>query len=84
MHMIVTAHNMKEDEKETYWGAVERLLDDMTHVQHVSDLYVTVHDNSLPFEEKFVIWQQIKFCCEQIVFNNNVVLEKMLVVMSSV
>ena len=83
MHMIVKAHNMKEEEKETYWGGVERMLDDMTHVRHLSDLYVTVHDSSLSFEDKFMIWQQIKFCCEQIVFNNNVLLENMLLVVFS-
>jgi len=84
LHIIVTANNKKEDEKKKYLGVVEKVFNDMTHVHHVCDLYGTVHEDSLSFEDKFIIWQQIKFCCEQIVHNNSSVIEEMLLVMSSV
>ena len=84
MHIIVTANGLKEDEKKTYWDVVKRMFNDMEHVEHACDLYETVQEDSLSFEDKFEIWQRIKGCCEQIVYNNSIVMEQMLLSMPSV
>ena len=60
------------------------MFNDMEHVEHACDLYETVQEDSLSFEDKFEIWQRIKGCCEQIVYNNSIVMEQMLLSMPSV